>query len=130
MSSNTVAPNTATIESDQIPFLDVVDPAFRFDSPEVAQAQERHWYARTPLGLVVLRYAEAQELVRDSRLTHNGKGFMEQNGIPIHDLYSFALPRLADLQLKEDVHFTPAGYAVLGEQVAQHILTALKPESQ
>jgi len=58
------------------------------------------------------------------------KKIMEQNGIPIHDLYSFALPRLADLQLKEDVHFTPAGYAVLGEQVAQHILTALKPESQ
>ncbi|QQQ78742.1 cytochrome P450 [Saccharothrix sp. 6-C] len=66
----------------EAPFLNVVDPDFRFDSPEVAQAQERHWYADTPLGArLVLRYAEAQELVRDARMTHNGKGFMEQNGI-------------------------------------------------
>jgi acyl-CoA thioesterase-1 len=53
---------------------------------------------------------------------------MEENGIPIHDLYSFALPRLADLQLKEDVHFTPSGYAVLAEQVADQILIALKSD--
>jgi|GEM_PF-2249696 len=54
---------------------------------------------------------------------------MRENGIPIHDLYSFALPRLADLQLIEDVHFTPSGYAVLADQVAGHIVMALKSES-
>jgi acyl-CoA thioesterase-1 len=50
---------------------------------------------------------------------------MKANNIPIDDLYSFALPRLAELQLKEDVHFKPSGYALLAEQVAQQILTAL-----
>ncbi len=58
------------------------------------------------------------------------KKIMEENDIPIHDLYSFALPRLADLQLKEDVHFTPAGYAALGEQVAEQILIALRSEER
>jgi len=53
---------------------------------------------------------------------------MRENNIPIHDLYSFALPRLSELQLKEDVHFKPSGYSVLAEQVAQHILTALRLE--
>jgi len=51
---------------------------------------------------------------------------MKENGVPINDLYNFALPRLADLQLKEDVHFTPAGYAALGEQVAEQILITLR----
>jgi len=55
---------------------------------------------------------------------------MRENNIPIHDLYSFALPRLADLQLKEDVHFTPAGYNVLGDQVAEQILIALGLEKR
>lgn len=80
----------------QIPFLDVLDPGFRFDSPEVAEAQERGWYADTALGRLVLRYAEAQELVRDSRLTHNGKGFMEQNGIADGSIYEWFVPAIVN----------------------------------
>ena len=30
--------------------LDLLDPGFRVDSPEVRSAAERNWYARTPLG--------------------------------------------------------------------------------
>jgi cytochrome P450 len=87
---------TTTADSADIPFIDVLDPAFRFDTAEVAQAQERHWYARTPLGLLVLRYAEAQELVRDSRLTHNGKGFMEQNGVSDGSIYEWFVPAIVN----------------------------------
>lgn len=56
------------------------------------------------------------------------KKIMEENGIAIDDLYSFALPRLAEIQQKEDVHFTEKGYAVLADQVARQLLTALRLE--
>jgi acyl-CoA thioesterase-1 len=46
---------------------------------------------------------------------------MEENTIPIDDLYSFALPLLQEIQLKGDVHFKPDGYAVLAKQVAGEI---------
>ncbi|GHC75028.1 cytochrome P450 [Streptomyces flavofungini] len=51
-----------------LPFLDITVPDFAWDSPEVAEARERSWVAGTPLGLLVLRYAEAHSLSRDPRL--------------------------------------------------------------
>ncbi|MYS86623.1 cytochrome P450 [Embleya scabrispora] len=51
-----------------VPFLDITVPDFVWDSPEVAEARERSWVAETPLGLLVLRYAEAHSLSRDARL--------------------------------------------------------------
>lgn len=71
-----------------MPFLNVVDPAFDFTAPEVFAAQAAGWYADSPLGPLVLRYAEAQELLRDRRLDHGGDGYLRGNGItsgPIHD---------------------------------------------
>jgi lysophospholipase L1-like esterase len=38
------------------------------------------------------------------------------------DLYTAVLPREPELQLKENVHFTPAGYDFLAHEVAQSIL--------
>jgi cytochrome P450 len=73
-----------------MPFLNVVDPAFDFAAPEVMAAQDADWYADSPIGVIVLRYAEAQELLRDRRLDHGGSGYLERNGItsgPIHDWY-------------------------------------------
>ena len=90
------APTDAATVSPEIPFLDVLDPAFRFDTPDVADARAANWYARTPVGLLVLRYAEASELVRDGRLTHNGKGFMEQNGIVDGPIYDWFVPALVN----------------------------------
>ncbi|MEV0440590.1 cytochrome P450 [Streptomyces spectabilis] len=59
---------------ENLPFLDITDPAFVWDSAEVAEARERSWIAGTPLGLLVLRYAEAHSLSRDPRLV---SGFRE-----------------------------------------------------
>lgn len=73
-----------------VPFLDVTAPGFGFGTPEVAEAQARNWYAESPVGLFVLRYAEGHALLRDQRLDHNGKRFMEMNGVtggPIHDWF-------------------------------------------
>ena len=44
----------------------------------------------------------------------------------ICDLYAAVLPREPELQLKENVHFTPAGYQFLAEQVAAAIRSQLK----
>ena len=71
-----------------MPFLNVVDPAFDFTAPEVLAAQEAGWYADSPLGPLVLRHAETQELLRDRRLDHGGDSYLRGNGItagPIHD---------------------------------------------
>jgi len=79
-----------------VPFLNVVDPEFDFGSPEVAQAQAASWYANSPIGLMVLRYAEAQDLLRDQRLDHNGKRFMETNGIVDGPIYDWFVPMIAN----------------------------------
>ncbi len=71
-----------------MPFLDVLDPAFSFTAPEVFAAQEAGWYAESPVGLIVLRHAEVQELLRDRRLDHGGDDYLRRNGItsgPVHD---------------------------------------------
>ena len=53
---------------------------------------------------------------------------MQERGIPIDDLYEFALPRLQEIQLPENVHYKPEGYAALAERVGASILKALQPE--
>jgi GDSL-like lipase/acylhydrolase family protein len=50
---------------------------------------------------------------------------MTESGIPIDDLYELVKPRLAELQLPANVHYTLPGYDVLGHQVAQSVLRAL-----
>ena len=51
---------------------------------------------------------------------------MEENGIEVNDLYSFVLPRMNEIQIPNNVHFTEAGYLALGEQVSKAILNKLK----
>ncbi len=46
---------------------------------------------------------------------------MNRHSITINDLYAFMLPRLTELQLPEDVHFTPVGYNALARKVVERI---------
>jgi len=55
---------------------------------------------------------------------------MEKHKIAIDDLYAFALPKLAEIQLPANVHFTASGSAVLAKQVSQSILAALPKGKQ
>jgi acyl-CoA thioesterase-1 len=58
------------------------------------------------------------------------KEIMRAEGIPVNDLYAFAQPRLATLQLPVNVHFTNSGSEALAAQVASAITAALpKPET-
>lgn len=77
-----------------VPFIDVLEPGFDFGSPEVMAAQARSWYANSPIGLLVLRYAEAQELLRDRRLDHNGAGYIEQYGVHDGPIYDWFVPMI------------------------------------
>jgi acyl-CoA thioesterase-1 len=50
---------------------------------------------------------------------------MKKHGVAINDLYSFALPRLAEIQLPANVHFKPEGSKQLASHVAANILKNL-----
>ena len=50
-----------------------------------------------------------------------GLEVMQQEGVPVIDLYPLCVPRLGALQRLANVHFRPEGYAVLAEQVARAI---------
>lgn len=50
---------------------------------------------------------------------------MKANDIAVDDLYSFALPKLAEIQRPANVHFSDEGSKVLAGQVAKRIAEAL-----
>lgn len=50
---------------------------------------------------------------------------MKKHGIQIDDLYGFARPRQAELQIPNDCHFKEEKYELFGQQVARSILEAL-----
>lgn len=63
----------------------------------------------------VVRYNEAARRV------------MKENGIAVNDLYAFAKPRLAELQIQPaNVHFTPKGSEALADEVVRALRAALK----
>ena len=61
-------------------------------------------------------------------VTYNAvaKKVMEENGIRVNDLYAFSLPRLHQIQIPVNSHFTPEGSKVLAAQVTSAILKALE----
>src|SRR5262249_33825270 len=51
---------------------------------------------------------------------------MDENGVVVNDLYTFAASRLKGIQIPANVHFTKEGSTVLAKQVASAIEAALK----
>lgn len=64
---------------DDAPFLDITKPDFSMRSQEVADAREKSWYARTPYGVAILRYAEVAQLIRDKRLRQGSYAWPTHN---------------------------------------------------
>jgi len=50
---------------------------------------------------------------------------MKKEKIEINDLFAFALPLVAEIQILYNVHFTPEGYKALAEKVSEYILKSL-----
>ena len=53
---------------------------------------------------------------------------MDEAGVPIDDLHAFCLPRLAEIQQPENVHFTKDGSRMLAVEVVTAILAACGEE--
>ncbi|MGH3771930.1 MAG: cytochrome P450 [Pseudonocardiaceae bacterium] len=70
-----------TLHDDGIAMLNIFDPTLRVDSPEVRAAAEAGWWARTPIGIAVLRYQECLALLRDRRLRHGIMDFLIASGV-------------------------------------------------
>jgi len=51
---------------------------------------------------------------------------MQENAVATDDLYAFALPRLEQIQLRANVHYSPEGSAALAGQVAASIRNELE----
>jgi acyl-CoA thioesterase-1 len=71
--------------------------------------------------------AGAQGRVSGDEIAYNATAarLMSAAGITVSDLHAVASPRIADIQLPRNVHFTPEGYRVLGEAVAASVRSAL-----
>jgi len=80
------------------PFLDIFDPAFRFEGPDVSRAQEQSWYADSPIGPIALRNREVSELLRDPRFRLGGEGYMELHSIEGGPLYEWWMHTLMSLE--------------------------------
>lgn len=50
------------------------------------------------------------------------ENIMNKNNIAINDLYNFVLPRMAEIQRPNNVHFTEEGYKALAKKVADKIV--------
>jgi cytochrome P450 len=64
-----------------VPYFDVADPEFSVTSSQVLRAREAGWYARTSLGLAVLRYDQASRLVRHPNLRQGSVAWLAHHGI-------------------------------------------------
>ncbi|WP_323791166.1 cytochrome P450 [Nocardioides sp.] len=62
-------------------YLDLADPDFDVTSSAVHEARDNEWFAQTPYGFAVLRYAEASALLTDRRFRQGNARWPEQNGI-------------------------------------------------
>ncbi len=102
---------------------EIYEKQLRFIAEKLQRTGARLIFSTTtpvPEGKVVpLRVPEEVE-------TYNAiaRSVMENLGIQVHDLYAFALPRLAEIQKPVNVHFTPEGSRLLGIQVAAAIRAA------
>jgi acetyl esterase/lipase/lysophospholipase L1-like esterase len=70
---------------------------------------------------------EAGRFVGDElRYNQAAAEIMQKYGIPINDLHAVSSSHTEHFKVKGDVHFTQAGYQILGREVAASILSFLK----
>jgi cytochrome P450 len=115
-----------TADSDVVT-LDVLDPAYRIDGPEVRAAREANWYARTPMGIAVLRHDEISQLLTDRRLVQGSHLILAAQGVlegPVPDFFNSII-----LSVEGDDHtrlrtlvsraFTPRSVTALRPRMAE-----------
>lgn len=85
------------------------------------------WCSTTPVPAGKLRPPRSN----DDVVAYNAvaKKIMNEHGIAIDDLYTFALPQLKQIQRPVNVHFTEKGSAELAKQVASSVRKVLPKNS-
>jgi acyl-CoA thioesterase-1 len=81
------------------------------------------WASTTPVPEVNARKRRDADVVAYNAVARK---IMEENKIPIDDLYEFIKPKLAKLQNTNDVHFSAEGSQDLAKAVAQSIQKVLE----
>lgn len=81
------------------------------------------WARTTPV--LTSTNAEAYTPEQCARVNQIADGVMQRHHIPENDLCALVEPRLAELQLPDNVHFKEEGYKLLAGQVAAQILARL-----
>jgi cytochrome P450 len=71
----------SVVDAIDIPFLKLSDPSFSIRSPEVRDAREQSWYARTPYGLAVLRHDEMGRLLTHPKLRQGSHNWPALSGV-------------------------------------------------
>jgi cytochrome P450 len=72
------------------PFIDTLDPAYDADIHAAhAAAREKSWYAQTPAGILVLRYADVLAVLRDRRWRELGADGLAAAGITSGPLWDW-----------------------------------------
>jgi len=75
--------------SQDAPFLNLKDPHFSLQSPEVRAAREASWFARTPYGIAVLRQEQATKMLKDRRLRQGSWAWPDHNDVHSGLFYDF-----------------------------------------
>ncbi|HEU5265646.1 MAG TPA: cytochrome P450 [Jatrophihabitans sp.] len=110
-----------TISDADVAYLDVLDPHFRPDGPEVTEARARSWYARTPFGIMVLRHDALSRLLSDRRMRQGSHLILANQGLvdgPVVDwmnsiILSIEGPDHARLRRLVSMAFTPRSVTAL-----------------
>ena len=79
------------------------------------------WCSTTPVPAGAAGRLEGDEI----KFNEVAAKVMKDNNIPIDDLHSVAMPQLAKIQQRKNVHFSEAGSAILAKAVAEKISEAL-----
>jgi cytochrome P450 len=88
----------STSHDTDVALVDLLDPAFRVDSPEVRAAADANWWARTPIGLAVLRYQDCVALLRDRNLRHGSLDVLIAQGVSSGPFFDWLGSMLLNLE--------------------------------
>lgn len=72
---------STTIDTTELPYLDISAPGFAMASEEVRDARERSWIARTNYGYAVLRYDEVAALLKNQSLSQGSARWPDHHGV-------------------------------------------------
>jgi cytochrome P450 len=104
-------------------FLNVLDPDFSPDSPEVDAARRSCWHANTPMGIAVLRYDMVAKLFADTRLHEGMRERLAMQGITKGPLWEW----MSSVILTAEGERHQRLHRLAAEALAPKAIAALRP---